>query len=345
MSLGQGLDLTRLRWPSWRRLLVVAKAAVLGAALPAWLGVHLAVPTAEAPLRASAGSEHWTEISLGPAPFADVPVAPRKINAMTLAPKRVTHLRRVYASHRYDLDAIAEGHRGVPPIFVRALPPDWNSLEQVAARKRIFVKTVLPLILKANAEIRGRRQRLRELVARADGDLSRLSLQSRSWLTKLAERYKLEEVDFDALLRRVDEVPVSLALAQAAIESGWGRSRFALEGNALFGQWTWDTSKGLKPADPQEDKQPYAVRSFAHLGGSVAGYMRNLNTHPAYKPFRQRRAALRKAGKPLDGLALAGTLTRYSQRGEAYVAEVRGTIRANDFHLFDRAAFAMPTIG
>ncbi len=345
MSLGQGLDLTGLHRPSWRRLLVVAKAAVVGAALPAWLGVHLAVPTAEAPSRASAGPEHWTEISLGPAPFEDVPVAPRKIDAMTLAPKRVAQLRQVYASHRYDLDAIADGHRGVPPIFVRALPSDWNSLEQVAARKRVFVKTVLPLILKANAEIRGRRQRLRELIARADGGLSGLSLQSRSWLTKLARQYKLEEVDFEALLRRVDEVPVSLALAQAAIESGWGRSRFAHQGNALFGQWTWDTSKGLEPADPQADKQPYAVRSFDRLGRSVAAYMRNLNTHPAYKSFRQRRAALRKAGKPLDGLALAGTLTRYSQRGEAYVAEVRGTIRANDFQRLDRAAFAMPTIG
>ena len=157
------------------------------------------------------------------------------------------------------------------------------------------------------------------------------------WLARLAQRYKADVEDLDTLIARVDEIPVSLAMAQAAEESGWGTSRFAQNGNALFGQWTTADDEGLIPKDRKEG-MTHKVKAFDSLSDSVAGYMRNLNTHGAYKSLRAERATMRKQGRNLNGWALAGTLIKYSERGEKYVKSIRLIIDANDLRELDAAA-------
>jgi Bax protein len=183
------------------------------------------------------------------------------------------------------------------------------------------------------------------LIQEAGGKPENLSQGGRYWMSRLAHDYGLKEIDFAALKARVDIIPASLALAQAANESGWGTSRFVREGNALFGQWTWDSSQGIAPKDRQEGKGNYSVRSFPDLGGSVSAYMRNLNTHSAYKTLRKTRAAMRASGKAPSGHALAGGLLRYSQRGKAYVEEIRGMISYDDFQRFDSARLGDAVLG
>ena len=145
--------------------------------------------------------------------------------------------------------------------------------------------------------------------------------------------------DIDELLRRVDVIPVSLAIAQAAEESGWGTSRFAQTGNALFGQWTVASDIGIVPED-REDGMTHKIKAFDNLAQSVAAYMRNLNTHRAYREFRQKRQGQRQWGEALDGHALASTLLRYSQRGDKYVKSIRTIMNANGLRELDGAHLA-----
>lgn len=158
----------------------------------------------------------------------------------------------------------------------------------------------------------------------------------RSWLERLAARYETQPDRLDLLLRRVDTVPVSLAMAQAAIESGWGTSRFALHGNAIFGQWTTAEGKGLVPSAREEGKT-HKVRSFNRLSDSVSAYLLNLNTHPAYAEFREMRQEARRRGETPDGQMLAGGLEAYSEKGGEYVELLRNMIRVNRLGAFDDA--------
>jgi Bax protein len=137
------------------------------------------------------------------------------------------------------------------------------------------------------------------------------------------------------LLLRADFVPVSLALAQAAIESGWGTSRFALQGNALFGQWAWQKDAGLKPARASNSEA--VVRSFPNLFGSVRAYMHNLNTHPRYAAFRARRHLLRGRTQSDLGYQLSNFLDGYAEIGEVYVAKLKTLIRSNDLGQYEAA--------
>ena len=134
---------------------------------------------------------------------------------------------------------------------------------------------------------------------------------------------------------RMDEIPVSLAIAQAAKETGWGTSRFAQEGNALFGQWTW-SGEGLKPKDADKD-QGHKVMRFNVLQASVRAYQRNLNTHSSYKDFRQARAKLRDLGKDLDSLILVKYLGEYAEIGDKYIEVLQKIIKQNDLKDFDDA--------
>lgn len=305
-----------------RECLFWAKGVVLAGVLPVWLALALAVT---------------------PQRVAGLP-ADGEVAGIAVAGVQMAALRRIYETHDYDLDAVARGRRDVPPIFVRNLPAGWGDM-RAKPRKRAFVKLMLPLILRANARIRAERARLDDLIAASRGDPQRLSPERRRELERLAERYGAEPDAPATLKRRVDVVPVALALAQAANESAWGTSRFARQGNALFGQWTWQRRNGITPKEAREEKGEYAVRAFDRLGGSVAAYMHNLNTHEAYRPFRKRRARLRRRGERLDALALAEGLLRYSERGEAYVAELREIIRYNDFQRFSDARLAAAPLG
>lgn len=236
----------------------------------------------------------------------------------------------------YSLASVSKGETVVPRIFLSSLPDDIDETPEVAERKEMFFKTVLPLVLKANEELAADRRRLWKIQYR-----SRLGLKvdalDQIWLDGLAQSYGVRRNDIAALLDKVDVIPPSLALAQAAEESGWGRSRFAKEGNALFGQWTFsDKHMGLDPEE-RDDGETHRVRAFENLTQSVKAYMKNLNTHRAYRGLRILRSNMRSKGSPLDGYLLVSALTRYSARGDDYVVALRSLMEANGLSAFDDA--------
>ncbi len=226
-----------------------------------------------------------------------------------------------------------------PLVLAASLPPNLGELNDVERRKRAFVGIVLPLAHQTNQAIMADR-RFVEAAATCKQASRPLAPEAEARLEALSATYKAEG-NLDTLRRRLDVVPTSLLLAQAAIESGWGTSRFAREGNALFGQRTTAADSGIKPQG-LEEATPVRVAAFPHLLASVGAYIHNLNTQPAYKAFRERRAALREAGRQPDGLDLAATLTAYSERGHAYVGDIRAIIRANRFDALDDAQAAFP---
>lgn len=238
----------------------------------------------------------------------------------------------------YDFALVRAGAIEVPPVYLSAMPADMGDLPEPNVRKRIFFKTVLPLILRVNEDIRADRRRvsyIRQLI-----DAGRyVSGADRQWLTRLMDRYDVANGNVDELLRRLDVIPPSLALAQAAEESGWGTSRFAREGNALFGQYTTATDGHLVPAG-LEDRPGIRVQAFNRLLDSVHAYALNLNTHNAYRRFRAARAAMRTEGTTVDGMQLARTLDRYSARGDAYVRTILSLIRGNQLSALDGARLA-----
>ncbi len=226
----------------------------------------------------------------------------------------------------YDIASVRSGEAAVPHVFLASLPADLDQVPVPSVRKDMFVTMVLPLVLRANAEIAAERERLLEIKAHADAGQN-LGPDERLWLSMISERY--DTTDMAALVRRVDVVPPSLALAQAAEESGWGTSRFAVAGNALFGQ----RGDGLLARGDDDTK----VRSYSNLSDAVRSYALNLNTHRAYKTFRDARAAARAKGEAIDGYHLAQTLGRYSELGANYVQNLRRIMRMNRFTELDKA--------
>lgn len=219
----------------------------------------------------------------------------------------------------------------VPRLYLVRLPSDLRKLRTSSQRKAVFIKTALPLILRANELIAEERARLIELQGRAD-----LAGTEREWGLRLAQRYGFERLDFAKLLERVDVIPPSLALAQAAEESGWGTSRFARTGNALFGQRIFrQRVHGMVPQE-RAAGETFRVRAFDGLLDSVRAYFHNLNTHPAYESFRKMRARMRK-DDAVDSYALAGTMEFYAERRGAYVKTIRKIMLGNNMRVYDRA--------
>jgi Bax protein len=284
-------------------------------------------------------------VTLAPKAHFEAPSADKTRHALgghAVAPEQLSKLRsltvgtvaRTFSNLNYDLDKLRAGDSHVPPVFLISLPVDMSKIRVPEERKQLFFKSVLPIVLRVNAEIRRDRERiaaLHEMEKRGE----HVAAEDRLWLAAMAERYNTERGDLTALLRRVDYIPPSMALAQAAEESGWGTSRFAREGNALFGQWTFSRSKnGLVPRGRDNGKS-HRIRSFASLLDAARAYAHNLNTHRAYRPFRDRRMAMREAGRPLDGIELVRTMNRYSERGERYVRSLRVIILANKLSELD----------
>jgi Bax protein len=249
-----------------------------------------------------------------------------RARGIALRPNDVGQMRNAFAALGYDTARMGEEKLSVPRLFVSSLPADLKSVRSAAARKKLFVQALLPQILLVNELVLASRTRLLRL--KDDIEANSLSRRDREWLEELKRRYRVKSDDFAELIARVDTVPVALALAQAAIESGWGTSRFAREGNAMFGQWTWGRRGGLVP-EKRDAGATHSIQAFGQIADSVFSYVRNLNTHPAYAGFRKVRAAIRRAGGTLDSITLSTTLDRYSQRGQAYVDDVRGIIRRN----------------
>jgi Bax protein len=230
----------------------------------------------------------------------------------------------------FDLDAVSQGYISVPRVLLASLPPDLDRLDAVDARRVLFLKTLLPVILQVNAQIGADRQRLLVMRARmARGE--HLTAEDVQWVLTLADAYDQPDADIDALLKKVDVIPPSLALAQAIEESGWGTSRIAREQNAIFGQFG------------QSSSGDWDYRNFASLSEAVTSYAHNLNTHRAYREFRAARARMRVETGGIDAVDLAGTLHRYSERGDDYVSSLRSIIHANDLEAFDRARLNLTT--
>ncbi len=235
----------------------------------------------------------------------------------------------------YTLALVRNGAGDVPRIFVSTLPDDMGAIDAPAERKRLFIKMTLPLILAVNETILADRARLSRVIDEVRSGQA-LAAKDEVWLAELTARYEVEPGNFEALLKRVDIVPPSLALAQAAVESGWGTSRFVQEANALYGERLFAEGFGLVPDDRDLDAA-HEVRAFPRLIDSVASYVHNLNTHEAYASFRAERAALRRGRVALEGLTLIDWLQPYSEDRAGYVTTVRRVIKGNQLWQFDLA--------
>lgn len=218
----------------------------------------------------------------------------------------------------------------------RSSLPDFSAYEDVKQKKAAFFAFMLPLVSAQNAEIQVQRQRLEELKHLSEEEYSR---SHRRFLEGLAEYYRLDvervtPIEVQQLLKRVDEVPASLALAQAAMESAWGTSRFATEANNLFGQWCYVEGCGLVPLQRSAGSK-HEVAKFDSAADAVASYLRNINTHYAYQDLRDRRAELRQTDSPVSGHLLAEDLINYSELRDAYVKEIQAVIRINKLAQYD----------
>ena len=229
----------------------------------------------------------------------------------------------------YDLKGIRAGQK-VKPIYLTKLPKDLKTLGDTKKRRELFLKIVLPLILNENEKITEDRKKLFTILSKSFNTVG-----ERVWLKRRFNEYKIADQDLSELKIRMDIIPVSIALAQAANESGWGTSRFALEGNALFGQWTW-SKKGISPKNKDPNKS-HKILQFQILKASVRAYKNNLNTHNAYKEFREVRAQLRQEGKQIVGLDLTKYIKNYAAIGEKYVAIIEDIIEKNSLTDFDKA--------
>ncbi len=229
----------------------------------------------------------------------------------------------------------------VPRTFLARLPETLPNVADAKKRKQQFVSAMLPIILRANELIiadRGRLLTIRDRVEREGAAGKR----QRRWLEDIAKKHRVKLSspatldELDTLLFRVDIIPPSLALAQAAMESGWGTSYFAQEGNALFGEWTWNEEEGILPRSRDEGKT-HRIKSFEYLLESVRSYMVNLNRHKSYRDLRDRRAELRDHNLMVTGTALAPALIDYSERGADYVGDIISIINFNDLDGLDNA--------
>ncbi len=220
--------------------------------------------------------------------------------------------------------------------------PDFSSFHDVTEKKQTFFAYMLPMVGKSNAEIMQQRRFLEKLEGSSGAGISR---KDKNQFNKLCSMY-LEDCEANdysknlkKLLNVVDVIPPSLVIAQAANESAWGASRFAVKGNNYFGQWCFTKGCGMVPSQ-RGSGQAHEVRVYSSAQRSVESYMRNLNTHPAYEDFRNARAKARNKQQNPTGLALAVDLASYSQRGNKYIHEIQSIIKFNDLTAYDQKCYA-----
>ena len=242
-------------------------------------------------------------------------------------------LNEIFKSANYDLDIIRKTKK-VTPIYISVLPAEIGKIESIKEKKEIFIKIVLPLILRANEEIISDRKKLFRILGKIKNTRA-----EKKWLKFKLKQYRVKNSDLSELKIRMDIIPVSLAIAQAAKETGWGTSRFALEGNALFGQWTY-AADGLKPEDAVVGD--HKVMRFNILQASVRAYKRNLNSHRVYKNFRSERAKLREKGEKINSLKLVKYLDKYAETGKLYTQILEKIIKQNSLMDFDQSKL-LPT--
>ncbi|HLW74280.1 MAG TPA: glucosaminidase domain-containing protein [Gammaproteobacteria bacterium] len=248
------------------------------------------------------------------------------VQLIPIKPPSAEALKNIFSSEDYDWPPADT----VPPYAVQSLPYGMDTLDK-DQKKTIFYRALLPIVLAENSRIWNERAFLLQQFG-----LGQVNPQTDAGqeVARIAARYRVDgdlndPAVRDTLLRRVDVVPVALVLAQAAQESGWGTSRFALESNNLFGIWTWNEDAGSVPMNRPDDATNM-VRVYPDIEASVRAYLHNINIGFAYTDFRDLRAAMRSAGKPLDAFALAGALDRYSTAGDIYVNNIREMLRSSE---------------
>ena len=268
-----------------------------------------------------------------PPAVADMPAPPPP--AVPVAVERSEQLATLFDQHNYTLKDVAGGRLPVPAIALMRMPSDLAKMPDTDKRKRLFVKALLPVLLQANEEIAADRRHLQKLRAQIDAGEA-LSEWDSNWLEALAQRYDVEPDNYDELLQRVDVIPPALAIAQAVTESGWGTSMPARTGNALFGQFHISSAS---PATVVGAHVPgrFQMRAFDSIVEAVGAYAQNLNTHFAYRKFRQQRAEMRNKDALIDGYVLAGTLLAYSERGQDYIDFLRLIMRTENLRPLDEA--------
>ncbi len=214
------------------------------------------------------------------------------------------------------------------PVEIGKLPYELKEIQNVKKRKELFIQIVLPLILEENNKILLDRKKLFAILNKNNNSQS-----DNEWLNKKFKQYGVLKKDIPTLKRRMDIIPPSMAIAQAAKETGWGTSRFALEGNALFGQWTY-SDKGIKPA-AADAGTTHKVMMFNVLKSSVRAYARNLNTHKSYREMRYVRAIQRDNFGKLNSLELVDYLNKYAETGKEYTIVLKKIIEQNSLLDFD----------
>ena len=238
-------------------------------------------------------------------------------------------IEELFKSTDYNLEDVRKT-KLVKPISLTLLPQEIIKIENTKKRKNLFIQIILPLIIKENNNIRLDRNKLFSILNKNKNTRS-----EKIWLNSRFKLYGVVNKDLSTLKIRMDEVPISMAIAQAAKETGWGTSRFAQEGNALFGQWTW-SGEGIKPSGADDDST-HKVMKFKVLQASVKAYHRNLNTHSSYKEFRGARAEMRDEEEKLDSIILSEHLDKYAETGKEYVKILQQIIRQNNLTDFDEA--------
>ena len=252
--------------------------------------------------------------------FDDLPSDTVRLSASTI--------EQLFKETDYNLKDVRKT-KLVKPVRLSLLPNEMKMIESTEKRKNLFIQIILPLIIEENNRIKLNRKKLFSILNKNHN-----SNDEKKWLNEKFRQYGVLSKDLSTLKIRMDTIPVSLTLAQAANEKGWGTSKFALEGNALFGQWTW-SGEGIKPAEADNDAT-HKVMKFEILKSSVRAYQRNLNTHSGYKEFRMARAALRDNRRNLDGLILATYLNKYAETGTEYVKIIKQIIKQNNLTDFDK---------
>tara|TARA_Y100000590_G_scaffold446626_1_gene580605 strand:- start:1348 stop:2442 length:1095 start_codon:yes stop_codon:yes gene_type:complete len=251
--------------------------------------------------------------------YEEIPTSTVRLSASTI--------KQLFKDTNYNLKNVRKD-KLVKPVNLELLPNEMKMIESTKERKNLFIQIVLPLIIEENNQIKLDRKKFFAILNRSNNSNS-----EKQWLNMKFKQYGVKNRDLLTLKIRMDEIPVSLAIAQAAKETGWGTSRFALEGNALFGQWTF-SDNGIKPKGI-EDGKTHKIMKFQVLQASVRAYFRNLNTHSSYREFRKIRAASRDNDEQLNSLVLADYLKEYAATGLEYTKILKQIIKQNSLTDFD----------
>lgn len=248
-------------------------------------------------------------------------------------------MQQLFLEAGYDLNKIRNKEMDVPRIFIKTLPSDFNMIESAKEKKELFIKFLLPLILKKNEELMENRVKLQAIEEKIKKSKT-LTAEENDFLNLMKDTYKTENGDVADILVKLDEMSVSMALGQAIQETGWGDSRFLIQGNSIFAEWTWG-GDGMLPR-ARKDGLVHRIKTFPTLYDSVDSYANNLNKTRYYAEFRRMRAKLRSEGKPLYGRWLMSSMTRYSTQKDVYILEVKKIIRDNNLDDFNTVKLATP---